>query len=294
MICSQRRSLMLATLGLVVTLTGCKPPGLGAAKPPALGSLSQLSGNQASSPGAPQPTALASADGSALLGEGAPGQDSVGTVTASGDRTTHGVLLVHGLGMAGIGMAGIQAYLAGQGVPNVETIDLPGAGITSTMEEMAAAVAQHIQAMQAKGITKVDLVGHSMGGLVIREYLRTRRDTSVAVPTLITVATPNHGNGSVASLLEKVGMKSAISQMASNSDFIATINASAFPSGTRAYGLWTKSDDVVHPAESCLLPGGENFVFDVGPIGAHVAMALHPSSLEAIHKLLVGAPGNAA
>ena len=288
----RRPWLLLAPLAFLIT--GCIPRPSAPATPLALGALaSQTQGMQAL-PDLPTP---GSADIGALPGDGAPSSDSPGLPpgAASGDRRDHAVLLVHGLGMSGIGMTAIQAYLSVEGVPNVHTIDLPGRGITSTMEEMAAAVAERVRALQAQGITKVDLVGHSMGGLVIREYLRARRDRTVAVPTLITVATPNHGNGSVASLLEKIGMKSAISQMASNSDFIARINGAGFPGGTRGYGLWTRSDDVVRPAESCLLPGGENFQLDVGGLGAHVAMAMHPTALEAIHRLLLGgAAGGAA
>jgi triacylglycerol esterase/lipase EstA (alpha/beta hydrolase family) len=274
---------------LMVVVSGCIPlPRPTKISPPALPSLTGQSGPIASLPKSPAPGTGSLGQ---LPGDGAPGSDTTGVPPAtsgSGDRSDHGVLLVHGLGMSGIGMTAIQAYLAAQGVPNVETIDLPGAGISSTMEEMARAVEAQVQAMAARGITRVDLVGHSMGGLVIREYVRARGSSTVAVPTLVTVATPNHGNGTIASALEMIGMKSAISQMAANSDFIARVNASGLPAGTRGYGLWTRHDDIVRPAESCLLPGGENFELDVGQLGAHVAMAIHPTALEAIHRLLVG------
>jgi len=161
------------------------------------------------------------------------------------------------------------------------------------MEECAAAVEALVDQLAARGITRVDLIGHSMGGLVIREYARARRDAGVEIPTLITVATPNHGNGTVASLLETIGQKSAVSQMASNSDFIARINASPLPAGTRGYGLRTPNDEVVRPNESCLLPGGQNYSVDVRGLGAHALMGSHPSSLQLIHRLLVGDPPSA-
>lgn len=283
----RRRWLLAAPLALLVS--GCIPKPAAPASPPPLGPLASQTGGSS-----PLPTTFPPAPSSPVdsLGDGAPGSDSLGPLPGSGggDRHDHAVLLVHGLGMSGIGMTAIQAYLSAQGVPNVETIDLPGGGITTTMEEMAGAVARQVATMRARGITKVDLVGHSMGGLVIREYAANHMVPGVQLATLITVATPNHGNGTIASMLELLGQRTAITQMSASSDFIARINRTPLPAGTRGYGLWTRSDDIVNPSESCILPVGESFVLDVGGRGAHVAMAIHPTSLAAIHRLLVGAP----
>ena len=275
----------LAALALGI-LQGCGP-SLSQAVP----ALAARPGRPAAAPDpgpalTPGPSALGSG-----LDDGLPGEDLGGPRPELADRSGHAVLLVHGLGVNGASLMGMQAYLQAQGVPEVHTVDLPGAGITSTIEECAATVEAFVRDLGQRGIRRVDLVGHSMGGLVIREYLRSRRDRSVEVPTLITVATPNHGNGTVASMLEMIGQKSGISEMAANSDFLARLNASALPAGTRGYGLRTPEDDVVHPSESCILPGGENHSLDVGGLGAHMAMAFHPSSLGLIHRLLVGEAG---
>lgn len=298
--------LVAALVVLSATSTGCagKPPtqpgglasalqgGLAGALPGASGLLSGLSGlgGLGSQASGATPVGASTTTEPGLPGEdsGSPEPGSV-VVAGSGDRTHHAVLLVHGLGVGAFSMMAMQAHLTAQGLAPVETIDLPSAGLTNTLEECAAAVEARVQEMKARGIEKVDLVGHSMGGLVIREYLRARRDTSVQVPTLITVATPNLGNGKVAGLLGLNGVNNATTQMAVGSDFLNRLNSSPTPAGTRAIGLRTLHDEVVRDTDACKLPGGENLVVDVGTVGAHLAMGFHATSLATIHALLVGA-----
>lgn len=218
-----------------------------------------------------------------------PGADASTVAAAPEGRESRAVLLVHGLAVGGWSLAGMQAYLVGQGFPNVHTIDLPGSGITTTIEECAAAVEQKVGELAGQGITEVDLVGHSMGGLVIREYARARKDPRVAIKTLITVATPNHGNRPFASMLGLVGIKNATTQMASNSDFIARINSTPLPAGVHGVGLRTPDDEIVSPAESCILPGGVNEEVDVGVGMAHMAMGFHQNSLARVRHHLLAA-----
>ena len=52
--------------------------------------------------------------------------------------------------------------------------------------------------------------------------------------------------------------------------------------------IWLRTDDIVRPNESCLLPSATNYAVDVGGLGAHVAMGFHPNSLQLIHQLLEG------
>ncbi len=80
-------------------------------------------------------------------------------------------------------------------------------------------------ALYATGKNKVDLVAHSMGGLVVREYVR-KYGTS-KVNKIITLGTPNHGtNGYSAGLGCDIGHRGPeCEDMRSGSTFITTLNS---------------------------------------------------------------------
>ncbi len=275
---------------------GCAPAGLSARS--ALSGLSGAMSKTSANPGMVTAGAVPGAadDDQVSQGPADSGKDSVlpGADAAAmppgadTDRSKRAVLLIPGLAMPGASLAAMQAYLAGQGLAQVHTLDNPGGGITASIEACAEVVEARMRELAAQGIEAVDLVGHSMGGLVAREVVR-RAATGLRVPVLVTVATPNHGNGEAAGILEKLGTPSAIGQMAAGSDFLRRLNAAPLPAGTRGYGLWTRSDEVVRPAESCRLPGGTDLELDVGGLGAHMAMGFHPTSLATVHRVLTRA-----
>lgn len=81
------------------------------------------------------------------------------------------------------------------------------------------------------GRNKVNIVAHSMGGLVAREYINNGGESSVH--KLIMIGTPNHGTyGGANTLCELVGGASVeCAEMRAGSDFITFLN-----SGDETYG----------------------------------------------------------
>ena len=70
---------------------------------------------------------------------------------------------------------------------------------------------------------KVNIIAHSMGGLVAKEYIKEFVGDSVN--KLITIATPNHGvYGQVDDYCGVTGASTECSQMSSDSNFIKTLN----------------------------------------------------------------------
>lgn len=72
-------------------------------------------------------------------------------------------------------------------VPNFLDWLGPAARVTSQSERLA----EHIDALREGGIQSVNIVAHSMGGLVSREYIRRHPGK---VKTLVMLGTPNHGS----------------------------------------------------------------------------------------------------
>lgn len=81
------------------------------------------------------------------------------------------------------------------------------------------------------GRNKVNIIAHSMGGLVAREYIKEYNGDS-SVNKLIMIGTPNHGiYGSVGSGCPILGAPVECNEMKSDSSFISSLN-----SGDETYG----------------------------------------------------------
>jgi hypothetical protein len=100
------------------------------------------------------------------------------------------VLLLHGV-LCNAGMwRGVLPRIAAAGSP-VYTLSYgpPQASIETFVEQLAAKIAT-IRA--ATGATKMTLVAHSMGGLIVRAYMR--RYGAAHVRCLVAIGTPHHGS----------------------------------------------------------------------------------------------------
>ncbi|MFC9787425.1 esterase/lipase family protein [Rhodococcus sp. NPDC127528] len=108
------------------------------------------------------------------------------------------------------------------------------------------------------GATQVDVVGHSQGGTVTREYLRTSPDRT-KIHTLVLLAPPSHGStldGEFASEADARNKLApiAVQQQAIDSAFLKRLNEGqeTFP-GIDYTVIATKSDQTITPYESSFL-----------------------------------------
>ena len=145
-------------------------------------------------------------------------------------------------------------------------IDLepPGASIDDFVPQVQAAVER---LCAATGSTQVVILGHSMGGLVARAYLR--RYGAARIARVITLGTPHHGTA-----LASLGPGSNAAQMRRDSHWLGALAADeANTQRTLFSSIYSVHDNIVAPQDSSDLPGARNLVF--GAIG-HVALGRHP------------------
>lgn len=113
---------------------------------------------------------------------------------------------------------------------------------------------------QQTGAARVDLVGHSQGGLVARSYVKYYggRDE---VDSLVTLGAPNRGTY-VANLVTFLGFGNCLSvtacyQMASGSAYLNDLNAGDDTIGTVRYTtIRTTYDELVRPVDNATLYDG--------------------------------------
>ena len=115
-----------------------------------------------------------------------------------------------------------------------------------------------VNAVKARtGASKVDLVAHSMGGLVSRDYVKTLGGSS-SVDSLIMMGTPNYGTN-LAKIAQFffggscIGI-TACQQMATGSSYLNSLNAGDDTIGSVRYtSIATKVDEIVFPYTTAYL-----------------------------------------
>lgn len=119
------------------------------------------------------------------------------------------------------------------------------------IKEQAKIVAAKIeQAKKEQGTNKVDYVAHSMGGLIGRYYIQEMRGAN-NIDHFVSIATPHYGTQ-----VAWLGIGDAAKQMRPGSDFLTKLNAgNPIYGGIKYTSIWTKTDEIVIPAESALLRG---------------------------------------
>jgi triacylglycerol esterase/lipase EstA (alpha/beta hydrolase family) len=160
------------------------------------------------------------------------------------------VLLLHGVLCNAGSMHDLRSALVARGIHPVYTLSYgpPLASIDSFVDH----VASKIDAILADtGARQVAIVGHSMGGLVARAYLR--RHGSAKVGTVITIGTPH--NGSVHAWLFP-GV--SLGQLRPSNAWLAGLNRARTGNSARIVSVWSWHDSMVAPQTNARLDGAEN------------------------------------
>ena len=138
----------------------------------------------------------------------------------------------------------------------VVVADLPDRG-TGEMDASLRALGRTVA---ATGARRVDLVGYSAGGIVVRAWLRQAGNATRA-RHVVLLGTPNHG-AELATLAGTVDPSSCVATCAdlvAGSSFLARLNAGdETPPGPAYVSLWTQRDETVTPPDSALLQGAVN------------------------------------
>jgi len=159
------------------------------------------------------------------------------------------VLLVPGYGRFGQCWGAMKRMLRRRGAgPLFEMV--PGL-VFAPIEEFARRLGKRVDAiLQATGAEQIDLVGHSMGGLVARYYLE-QLEGAGKVRRCITIETPHHG-----SLLAVIAPGENGRQMRPGSTFLADLNyLESNPQRPQIVSIWSPFDNMTIPPTSAILAG---------------------------------------
>lgn len=178
------------------------------------------------------------------------------------------VLIVGGLTEPQALLDTLQGRLEAAGF-TVFTMQLPGAipGTQDIALSAQAVAAKARQVLSQTGAAKLDVVGHSEGGLALRYYVKNLGGAA-QVARYVSLATPQHGTqlANIIGAFPIIGQLAgqlcvACAQMAVGSAFLAALNSPTdVPAGPSYTALGTRFDELVVPAPqaSFLQDGGTN------------------------------------
>lgn len=182
------------------------------------------------------------------------------------------IILVPGYGLHRILLLPMAAYLRRRQNRWVWAVNNPS--WRDDISSFAQALARSVDRMcAASGADKVDIIGHSMGGIVTAHYVN-HFGGAERVRRLVTMGTPWRGT------------KMQIFGVGRQSDSLAEYHddiRAASPVRTEVIALWTADDGIVLPTRNAWLPDQEAIELS-GP--GHVSMALNLLTMRTIEAVL--------
>ncbi len=148
-----------------------------------------------------------------------------------------------------------------------------------SMEQMAEALAKFIRNVQrATGESQVDIVAHSMGGVLVRLAM-VDHDVTDAIHTLLTLGTPHHGTYPA-----RYANTDLTRNLRPDSEIVKKINALPWPKNVRGITMWSKNDVFVLPPESAKVEGTEQI--EMTPF-THYSYLIDPKAWSQVGRMLM-------
>jgi triacylglycerol esterase/lipase EstA (alpha/beta hydrolase family) len=164
------------------------------------------------------------------------------------------------------------------GIPFVAvTLGPPQAGIG----QQALGIEQAVRCLTELTGQAPLLVGHSMGGLVIRSWLASQPEATALRHEAITIGSPHHGTA-----LARLARSPAAIEMRQGSDFLLDLmRRETDARRSRLSCYWSVCDNIVFPASTATLPGARNIALPGRPhVGLSQAPEIFDDVLQRLHR----------
>ncbi|MGW1157272.1 lipase family alpha/beta hydrolase [Streptomyces sp. NPDC002519] len=175
----------------------------------------------------------------------------------------------------------LRRNLAQHGRQHIESLNY--SPLTCDIRTAAKLLGRHIEELcERTGQPQVDVVGHSLGGLIARYYVQ-RLGGDLHVRTLVTLGTPHSGTR-VAPL---ANAHPIVRQMRPNSELIQELREPAPGCRTHFVSFWSDLDPLMDPLETACVDHPDLLARNVRVSGVgHLALPVHPAVATGIRQAL--------
>ncbi|MFF4035261.1 esterase/lipase family protein [Streptomyces sviceus] len=175
----------------------------------------------------------------------------------------------------------LRRSLAQHGRQQIESLNY--SPLTCDIRTAAELLGRHIEGIcERTGSERVDVVGHSLGGLIARYYVQ-RLGGDSRVRTLVTLGTPHSGTR-VAPL---ANAHPIVRQMRPGSEVLEELTQPAPGCRTHFVSFWSDLDHVMDPLEAACIDHEDLMAQNVRVSGiGHLALPVHPAVATGIRQVL--------
>ncbi|MBR8643373.1 alpha/beta fold hydrolase [Streptomyces tuirus] len=175
----------------------------------------------------------------------------------------------------------LRRNLAQHGRQQIESLNY--SPLTCDIRAAAELFGRHIEEVcERTGAERVDVVGHSLGGLIARYYVQ-RLGGDTRVRTLVTLGTPHSGTRAV----PLADAHPIVRQMRPGSPVLEELTQPAPGCRTHFVSFWSDLDTVMDPVETARVDHPDLTAQNVMVTGiGHLALPVHPAVANGIRQVL--------
>ncbi|MFE5599470.1 esterase/lipase family protein [Streptomyces coelicoflavus] len=175
----------------------------------------------------------------------------------------------------------LRRSLAQHGRHEIESLNY--SPLTCDIRTAAELLGRHVEEIcERTGSERVDVVGHSLGGLIARYYVQCLGG-DLRVRTVVTLGTPHAGT----KVVPLANAHPIVRQMRPGSAVIEELTRPAPGCRTRFVSFWSDLDHVMDPLETACLDHPDLSVENVRVSGiGHLALPVHPTVATGIRQAL--------
>ncbi|MFC8666705.1 esterase/lipase family protein [Streptomyces sp. NPDC057199] len=175
----------------------------------------------------------------------------------------------------------LRRSLAQHGRQQIESLNY--SPLTCDIRTAAELLGRHIEEIcERTGRHEVDIVGHSLGGLIARYYVQCLGG-DVRVRTLVTLGTPHSGTR----VVPLMNAHPIVRQMRPGSGVLDELCQPAPHCRTRFVSFWSDLDQLMDPLETACIEHPDLLVQNVRVSGiGHLALPVHPAVAAGIRQAL--------
>ncbi|MGW0992861.1 esterase/lipase family protein [Streptomyces sp. NPDC002520] len=175
----------------------------------------------------------------------------------------------------------LRRSLVQHGRQRVESLNY--SPLTCDIRTAAELLGRHVEEIcERTGSDRIDIVGHSLGGLIARYYAQCLGG-DLRIRTLVTLGTPHSGTRAV----PLASAHPIVRQMRPGSEVLEELALPAPGCRTRFVSFWSDLDSVMDPLEAACIDHPDLDAQNVRVSGiGHLALPVHPAVAAGIREAL--------